>query len=185
RLGLEMVIETGEILPAGIAAQLDHARPENDPEQHPSEQPDRHGTRFDMRRTQEYGQETALQEEGFPAEGVEGLADIDKGEVEHPEERPDRHGEPCTVAFGQAGRGKNRKQHPAPAEEGESTILRKEEKDAGRFPEGGHLYEAGYGQKSLFSAERSELVHHDEKGNKIDEADAPLQQQPCQPVSAS
>src|SRR4030095_12669424 len=39
-LSFIVIVETGEIPPAGIAAKLDQARPEHDSEDQPSEQPD-------------------------------------------------------------------------------------------------------------------------------------------------
>ena len=85
RLGFVMVVETGQVAPAGVAAEFDHARAEHDAEEDPEEQPKDYSRRFGVTRAEKDAEETAFEEDGFPAEAVEDLADIDEGKIEQPE----------------------------------------------------------------------------------------------------
>ena len=91
RLAYKMVVETGQVMPAGITPPLDQACSEHHPECEPAEKPDHDPLRLHIGRPQKDCQETALQKQRFPSEGVESLADIGEGEVEQPEQKPDQH----------------------------------------------------------------------------------------------
>src|SRR5437899_12169775 len=76
RLGLVVVVEAGEIAPAGVAAHLDEARAELEPEHEPAREVDERERGGGPGRAEEDREEPRLEEERFPAEAVEGPADI-------------------------------------------------------------------------------------------------------------
>ncbi|MCY1004975.1 hypothetical protein OV079_05190 [Nannocystis pusilla] len=94
RLGLEVTLETGELGPARVAAQLDEARAEHDAEGEPAQQDDGDvgwraiaGERQEAReRAEEGAQERRLEQLNLPAERVPAAADVDDREVEGPQD---------------------------------------------------------------------------------------------------
>jgi hypothetical protein len=85
-----MPVHAGEVAPAAIAAELDQAGAELDPERQPAEQQEGRPRRRDLAVPEEDREEAGLQEERLPAERVEGLADVRDRLVEDPEQEPGR-----------------------------------------------------------------------------------------------
>ena len=94
RLGLEVIVEAGQVAPAGISAQLDEARAPHDPHRQPAEQPDhddrrrppRERSRVDERH-QEDAEKAGLDQLDLPAEAVEGLADVHDRDLQRAQQR--------------------------------------------------------------------------------------------------
>src|SRR5579885_1079927 len=78
RLRFEIVIQAGELAPAGISAQLDESRPEHNAEQHPAPYPTKHGARGGGAAARKNGEQAGLEQDGFPTESVKRLADVDE-----------------------------------------------------------------------------------------------------------
>ncbi len=102
RLGLVEEVETREIAPARVAADLDQSRAEHDPERQPAEEPEherrgrppRERARPSRSGTQEDRQEARLEQLDLPAVAVPVLADVDEGHVDDPQHgHGDRVGE--------------------------------------------------------------------------------------------
>src|SRR5262249_41571567 len=88
RLGLVVIVETGEVAPAGIAPELDQSRPQHDPEGEPAEEPeDRQRGRTPGERTrvqeraEEDGEKAGLEKLDLPAVAVPVLSDPDERHV--------------------------------------------------------------------------------------------------------
>ena len=90
--GLRFVVveHAGEVAPARVAAEFDHAGAEHDAELHPQQQPEDEARRRGVGGAEEDGEETGFEQNRFPAEAVEHLAGIDEREVQEPEQRPHR-----------------------------------------------------------------------------------------------
>src|SRR5579884_2590215 len=99
RLGFVVVKKAGKIPPALIVAQFDQSCAYFGTEQHPSQDQDGYEVGFAMSRPCECGEEACLQQHRFPAEGVEGLADIDDGKVQQPKNKPGPGTEPKRSGF--------------------------------------------------------------------------------------
>ena len=96
-----MVKEAGQIAPAWVGAQFDHARAEHGAKKHPQDQPHHDDWRMGVRWSEKNREKTGLGEHCFPAKSVEGLADVDEREVNHPEQRPSEHRGGETERFGE------------------------------------------------------------------------------------
>ena len=140
RLGLVVVVEAGEVTPAAVAAQLDQPGPELDPEQQPAVQPQHQGGRGGPGRAQEHRQEAGFQQQGLPAEAVEGLADVDHRQVQRPQGEPGggRHpgrpllGQPEQGGAGQPGPTQATSEGTGPSSGGGNRLGRPEAKDGGQ-----------------------------------------------------
>ena len=86
-----VVVETGPIVPTRVAAHLDQSRAKHDAEKNPAQKPNHDHRRLDMPATEKYGEEPNLEQDRFPAETIEGLADIDERKIKHPQECPYQH----------------------------------------------------------------------------------------------
>src|SRR5207247_11094218 len=94
RLSLEMIVERGEIAPALVTADLDHAGAEHDSKNEGAEKPDdderrrspRKGPRIEQW-TKKDCEEAGFEKLRFPAVAVPILADVHERHVEKPEER--------------------------------------------------------------------------------------------------
>ena len=91
RLGLVVVLEAGQVAPARVAAHLDHPGAELDAEQQPADQDQDQRRRRAAVGSEEDRQEPGLEQQGLPAEGVPGLADVDDRQVHRPQRRPGQH----------------------------------------------------------------------------------------------
>jgi hypothetical protein len=103
RLGLEEVVETGQIAPAGVAAQLDQAGAEHQAEQRPAVDPVQQGRWRRDARAGEHREEPDLDEQRFPAEAVPCLAGVDERQIQHVQSRPHRCSRQRADAPGDAG----------------------------------------------------------------------------------
>src|SRR5947207_15951632 len=81
RLGFVMVIEAGEIAPAGIAPDLDQAGAEFDSKEEPAKHPDDDQRGRHPCRPEEDREKSGFEEKRLPAEGIEGLTDVDDRQV--------------------------------------------------------------------------------------------------------
>src|SRR5262245_61543328 len=84
----EVIIQAGEIAPAGVAPELDQTCAEHVAEQHPSPDIEEEHARRGSRRPQENGKESRFKQQRFPSETIEDLSDIDERQVQHPERGP-------------------------------------------------------------------------------------------------
>src|SRR5436309_265644 len=83
RLRLVVIIEAGQVAPAGVTSDFDQPRPEHDPKRQPAEQPDDQFRRRLARkrtsvnqRAKKNGQKTSLQKLDLPAIGIPVLTDV-------------------------------------------------------------------------------------------------------------
>src|SRR5712691_1846099 len=122
RLGFVVIIKTGEIAPARIAAEFDEAGADHDAKSEPAEEPDDEKRRAAFgewpaieQRTEKDGQETGLEELNFPTVAVPNLADVNDRHVHQPKEREqDGVGVSCE--------NKQRKRETDPGEDRQSVI---------------------------------------------------------------
>ena len=98
RLGFEMIIQAGQILPARVGAQLDQAGAEHHAEQDPAPDPDQRHLRYGLRRSTEDCEEAGFEQDRFPPKAVEGLSHVHEREIENPESGPNQNGRPKRVA---------------------------------------------------------------------------------------
>src|SRR6185503_9411036 len=91
RLGLVVELHAGEVPPAWIAAKLDQARPELDPERQPPESEDHRQRWADLAVAEEDREEAGLEQQRLPTEAVERAADVDDRLVQDPEHEPGKH----------------------------------------------------------------------------------------------
>jgi hypothetical protein len=96
RLGLEVIIKAGEILPAFRSPQLDQPRPEIEAEQEPTQQPDEWQRGFPFwewppiqQRHHEHREETDFTDLYLPTETIKQLPNIDVGEIQEPQDEQD------------------------------------------------------------------------------------------------
>src|SRR2546428_7465709 len=94
RLRFIMVIEAGQVAPAGVAADFDETRAEHDPEDEPAKKPNDDGRGRPFRkgpaieqRTEEYRQETGFEQLDFPTVSIPVLAHMDERQVKGPKNR--------------------------------------------------------------------------------------------------
>src|SRR5260370_36457387 len=94
RLRLVMIVETGEIAPAGVAAKFDQACADHDAKPEPTEKPDNQHRRPALwkrptieQRTKKDGQETGFEQLNLPAVAVPDLPDVHDRHVHRPEKR--------------------------------------------------------------------------------------------------
>src|SRR3954463_6029719 len=83
-----VIVETGEVAPAGIVAKFYESGTHLCAEEHPAKDDDGNDRRPGVRRAEEDGEESGFEEHGFPAEAEEVLADVDDGEIEHVKDYP-------------------------------------------------------------------------------------------------
>ena len=121
-LGFIVVVETGEIAPAGVVTQLDEAGANFGSEEHPAQDQDRDDGGLDPSRSKEGGEETGFQEHGLPAESEEALADVDDGEIQHIEQKPGGDGEPDRAGFCETKESANGNDETGPSDQIEETI---------------------------------------------------------------
>src|SRR5579863_8705677 len=81
-LGFIVVVQAGEIAPAGIAAKLDQSCAKHDAEEQPPEQPDGDCLGNETGPAQEDREKTGFEKNGFPAETVECLADVYERQID-------------------------------------------------------------------------------------------------------
>jgi hypothetical protein len=94
RLRLVVVVETGQIAPARVAAQFDETSADHDAKAKPAKKPDHQNRRGSFRkwsrikqRTKKDGQESRLEQLVFPTVAVPNLANVDDRHVDRPENR--------------------------------------------------------------------------------------------------
>ncbi len=89
-----VIVQAGQVAPAGVAAQFNQPRPEHDAKGKPAEQPEDDGGRRPTRkrppvqqRAQENAEKTRLQELNFPAIRIPVLSDVNKRHIQRPQQR--------------------------------------------------------------------------------------------------
>src|SRR5437588_10425934 len=131
RLRFIVIIKTGKIAPAGIAAQLDQAGTNHDAKTKPAEEPD-HEQRwpaFRKRPTIEQRTKKDREEPGFeqlrlPTIAVPNLPDVDDGHVHRPENGEQNH-------VGITGEHYERETEPKPGKDRQTLIGYPEPKERG------------------------------------------------------
>src|SRR5207237_4838233 len=93
RLRFVVIVETGAIAPARIAAQLDEPGAELETEEEPAEEPDEYRGHRGRGRTEERGEKACLEQQRPPSEPVEDLPNGDDRQVQRPQHEPDGDGE--------------------------------------------------------------------------------------------
>src|SRR5436190_24054017 len=88
-----VIVETGQVTPAGVATQLDKACANHNPKDEPAEQPDDNlGRRVFWegpgieQRTKKNRQKSGFQQLNFPPVAVPVLPDMNEGHVKHPQD---------------------------------------------------------------------------------------------------
>ena len=182
RLGLVMVVEAGEVPPARIAAELDQAGAELHPEEQPAEHPDHDQRRSHPGRPQEDPQKTSLQQQRFPAEGIEGLPDIGDRQIERPEREPDQHPHKQGRRVDQPDDDQCRQGDAKRSGGRQESVGVPKVKKTGGLPEG-HPAEKARGRKQASLAEqRAKLIEGDQEGDQVDHTQPAGDHQPAQPV---
>ena len=182
RLGLVVVPQAREVTPAGVAAELDQAGAELHPEEQPAHEPDRQRRGRHAVRSEEHGEETGLEQERLPPEGVEGLAHVDDRQVQPPQRRPHEHRrpqrrclrEPCHDGGGQRDTG--------PRDGGGEAVGPAPVEEARRLAKGHQPQETRRRQEAVVTDQRAELVDGDQERDEVDDAERPLEHEPAQPV---
>ena len=181
-LRLVVVVEAGEVAPAAIAAHLDQPRAELDPKEEPSEQHDEREERCHARGAEEDREEPGLAQERFPAERVEGLADVHDREIERPERRPPRHRERERKKVGRADDRARGKGEPGPRDREKDSIGVTDVEEARRATERDRTNEIGNGEQPVLAEEGTELVDRDQERDEIDRGERTLKDEAGQPV---
>ena len=190
RLRLVVVVEAGQVPPASVAPHLDEASPELDTEREPSVQEDHERRRCIRVAAEEDRQESGLEEERFPAEGVEGLSDVDDREVERPDHDPRQHRQRQRERLGNPEQQRSGDGRTAPGDDAEQPVRITPLEDAGRAQERHRGDEARHGQQSTLTEQRAELLDRHEEPDQVDRGKSPPDQEPAdrivgrqQPVS--
>jgi hypothetical protein len=137
-----VVVHAGEVAPAGVAAQLDQPGAKLDPKRQPAEQEQHEERRRGARVAQEDREESRLEQDGFPSEPVELLADVDDREIEHPEGQPHQHRQPERPSLRETGHGRGGEDEPRHRHRAEEAVGVVEVEQARRFAEAGVAEEA-------------------------------------------
>jgi hypothetical protein len=189
RLGLEVRVEAGQVGPARVAADLDEARAEHDPEREPPHQHDRrHGRRARGERAriprvrERGGEQRGLEDLDLPAEAEPELAEPDVRAVDRPQRE-----ERWQVRV--AEREREREREPGVRPPGERAVGGIEPEQARHVPERaiGRAealeVRADRGQPVL-AEERRPLAHEAEERKDVDHAEQAEDQRAGQPVVA-
>src|SRR5205085_7683681 len=93
-LSFVVIVETGDIAPAGVAPQLNQSRPDHDPKSEPAEKPENKQwgpAAWEWPAIEEWTEknreEPGFEELNFPAITVPDLANMDDRHVHHPKNR--------------------------------------------------------------------------------------------------
>ena len=190
-LRLEVVVEGGEITPAGVAAQLDQARAEHDAEDQPAEQPEDRRRRWPSRerarveqRDEEDREDARLEQLDLPAVSVPVLADLDEGQVQSPEQ-----GEQDRV---REAREQEQREPDAEPRQDDERVIGDAEPEEGREPGEAlgaraepardQVEEAVGGQQPVVSDQRQDLRGEREEGKEVDASQQPQDQEAREPV---
>ena len=129
--------------------------------------------------------EPRFEQDGLPAESVEGLADIDEGNVEQPQRRPYGRREQCRVTIGNAGNHQAGEHDSEPGRDGEYGVLRREVKEARGFTKWDLADPVGDRQQSAFPGQRLELIDGVEECHQVNDTEATLEDQAGEPVTSA
>ena len=125
-----MIVEAGHVAPALVAADLDESCAEHDAKTEPAEKQYGYDLRAGLGTAEKYRIEPRFEQNGFPAESVEGLADVDEGNVEQPERPPYGGREQCRVTIRYADDDQAGEHDSEPCGDGEYGVLRREVEEA-------------------------------------------------------
>ena len=196
RLRLVVEDEAAEVAPARIAAQLDEAGAEHQPERQPAQQRDherrrrvaaaREGMQAHERR-QEDREEARLEQQDLPAVAVEEAAGVHVRHVEEPEPGQQRN-------VGEAGEQHQGAREADPSEEPERRV-RVRQPEERRQPQEGEWSAADRlahplehlvrGQQAARAEERLPLPQHDQERDHVDEAQQAKEEEAREPVRRS
>ena len=182
RLGFVVVVQTGQIAPARVAAHLDQPGAELDPEQQPARQPQRQHRGRDAVVAEEDRQEPGLQQQRFPAERIPRLPDVDDRQVQHPQRQPHQHRRPQRHQVGRAGDDGRRQCRTEPGDAREQPIGIAQMEDARGSPERLPGQKPWHRQYSVLADECPELQCGRDERDQVEGRDATLEHQPAQPV---
>ena len=185
RLRLVVVVEAGEIAPARIAAHLDQAGAELEAEEQPAEEPDERRGHRAPRRSEKGGEKAGLEQQRFPAEGIERLADVDDRQIERPEYEPDGDGQRRGPAIGQPGDDRERQDDAGDRDRSQQPVRVAEMEQAGRVEKACALQIARHRKQAALAEQSRELLERDGEGDQIDQPEAALENEPCDPVIGS
>src|SRR6266540_2801048 len=181
RLGLVVVIEAGEVAPALVMAQLDQSRAELDAEKHPAEDDDDDDRRLQVRRSEECGEEPGLAEHRLPSEGVEGLADIDDGEVKRPREEPHGDEERPRRRVGDADEREPGKHDAEPRHAAQEAVGVAPVEERRRIAEADGGEEVADRKEPALAEEGRELVQRGDERDEIDRSESAQEEEANEP----
>ena len=127
-------------------------------------------------------EESHLDQQRLPAEGVEGLADVDERKIQHVEQGPHGASGDRTGAGGQTRQSERGQQHAQPSSEAERRVSGRPVEETWRKAERHLADEERRRQQPMLSGERNELFRRGEEGDEIDEGQAAFEQPARTPV---
>ena len=185
-LGLVVVVETGQLTPAPVAAHLDQPRAELHAEEEPAHQHDEAELGRRCGRAKEDREEASLEQKRLPSERVEGLSDVHDREVEDPEQRKDQHRrerEWVVVAIEPARDRDDRDGDTGPGDDQELAVrISDEMKEGRRGAKRDRPDELGRRQEAALAEQRAKLVHGHEERDQVDDAERALENETREPV---
>lgn len=194
RLRFVVIIQTGEIAPARVAAQFDETGPDHDAKAEPPKKPDdekrwptfRKWPRIEQRAEKDR-QEASLEQLGFPAVAVPNLADVDDRHVHHPKNCQDD----CIRVTGEHD---ERQSKTDPREAPQSTIGDAEPKECGQPNHSGggrpelrldSFQKMIRRRQAVFADQWHELLRRDQKCNCVNESKQSQNNKAREPIRIS
>ena len=181
-LGLVVVLEAGEVAPAGVAAQLDEPGADLDAEQEPANEQQDEPRRGGVGGAEEGDEDAGLEQQRLPPERIPDTADLDEGEVDHPQQQEGDHRQPPRAGLRDAEQQQDRHAHPDPRQRGhEPVIVAPPEHGGQACPDGAGEHLPRRRQPAV-AEQRPPLRQDVHAREQVQRRDAALQQPARQPV---
>src|SRR4051812_36578085 len=184
RLGFEVVIEAGQIAPALVAADLDEPGAKHQSEQRPPIDPIQDQRRFSRGGTGKDREESQFEQQRFPSEAVEGLADVDERQIQNPQKGPDDGAGKRASVLNETGQGHEREQDANPSGDAKDDVGRTKVEQARRDAERDGFCESLNRKQAAFAKQGNELIDYCDERDQIDEREASLEDESRMPIGS-